>query len=107
MHKAIDVKLTSIFSPTCQALIHESSLNQIEGSAQKLLDNSSELLVIRLENTVIGYASLKSMGGGEQALDSIYFRNTIKDHILGEQWFTSLVKRHLENNSHNTFLLAS
>jgi len=107
MHKAIDVKLTSIFSPTCQALIHENQHNQSDDATQRLLDNSSELLVIRLENTVIGYASLKSMSCDEQVLDSIYFRNVIKDHILGEQWFTGLLKRHLENNAHNSFLLAS
>jgi len=102
MHNAIDVKLTSIFSPTCQALIHENKSDV----TQHLLDNSSELLIIRLDNTIIGYASLKSLND-EQVLDSIYFRNVIKDHILGEQWFTNLLKHHLENDGHNSFLLAS
>jgi len=103
MHKTIDVKLTSIFSPTCQALIHENPHNGFDDATQ----GSSELLVIRFENTIIGYASLKSVTADKQVLDSIYLRNVAKDHILGEQWFINSLKQHLENSSDNAFLLAS
>jgi len=107
MQKVIDVKLTSIFSPVCQALIYENSHNVLNESTRKLLDNNSELLVIRLDSTVIGYASVKSLEDDEQVLDAICFRSIIKDHALGEYWLTRLLKRHLKNNNDKPFLLAS
>ncbi|WP_022942459.1 hypothetical protein [Psychromonas hadalis] len=107
MHKVIDVKLTSIFSPVCQALIHETLQNQLDESKQALLNNSTELLIIRLDNTVIGYALFELLNGEELVLNSIHFRSIIKDHTLGEYWFSRLLKRHLKNRSYNQFLLAS
>lgn len=107
MHKVIDVKLTSIFSPICQTLIHENVHNQLDDSARKVLENSSDLLVIRLDNTVVGYAIFELMQGEELVLDSIYFRSIIKDHMLGEYWLTRLLKRRLKNNTYNQFLLDS
>ena len=107
MHKVIDVKLTSIFSPVCQTLIHESVHSEFGESAQELLNNSNELLVIRLDNTVVGYAIFDLLKDEELVLDSIYFRSIIKDHMLGEYWLTRLLKRRLKNNTYHQFLLAS
>ncbi len=107
MHKVIDVKLTSIFSPVCQTLIHESLQNQLDESKQALLDSSTELLIIRLDKTVIGYALFELTHHGELVLNSIHFRSIIKDHTLGEYWLSRLLKRHLKNSSYNQFLLAS
>lgn len=107
MHKFIDVKLTSIFSPICQALIHESIKNQLDESKKSLLDKSTELLIIRLDGTVIGYALFELINGEELVLNSIHFRSVIKDHTLGEYWFSRLLKRRLKNRSYHQFLLAS
>lgn len=107
MNKAIDVKLTSISSPICQTLIHESIRNQLDESKRALLDNSDELLIIRLDNTVIGYALFDLIDGDELQIESIHFRDVIKDHTLGEYCFSRLVKRRLKNSSYNQFLLAS
>ena len=107
MHKVIDVKLTSIFSPICQTLIYESVQNQLGEPINELLDNCTELLIIRLDNTIIGYAVFELINGEELVLDSIHFRSVIKDHTLGEYWCSRLLNRHLKNSSYNQFLLAS
>ncbi|GLS92278.1 hypothetical protein GCM10007916_33480 [Psychromonas marina] len=107
MHKVIDIKLTSVFSPICQTLIHESLQNQLDESTHKLLDKSSDLLIIRQDNTVIGYALLELTGTDELSLNSLYFRSIVKDHSLGEYWLSRLVKRQLKNSRYNQFLLAS
>lgn len=107
MHKVIDVKLTSISSPICQALICENVQNQLDKSKQVLLDNINELLIIRLDNTVIGYALFDLIDGEELILDSVHFRSIIKDHTLSEYCFTRFLKRRLKNSSYNQFLLAS
>lgn len=107
MHKVIDVKLTSIASPVCQALIHEHVSDRSEQSAQKLLTNNSDLLVIRLDNTVIGYALFDLISGEQLQLASVHFRSIIKDHMLGEYWLTRLLKRRLKNHTYNEFLLDS
>ena len=107
MHKAIDVKLTSIFSPICQTLIHENLQNKLDESKQALLDNSTELLVIRMDNTVIGYALFELLNGEELVLDSIHFRSVIKGHTLGEYCFSRLLKRRLKNSTYNQLLLSS
>ncbi len=107
MHKLVDIKLTSIFSPICQALIHESLQDQFDESNQTLLDNSAELLVIRADNTVIGYALFELIDGKEFVLGSTYFRGVIKDHCLGEYCVSRLLQRQLKNSSYEQFLLAS
>ena len=107
MHKVIDVKLTSIFSPICQTLIHESIKNQLDESKKLLLEKSTELLIIRLDGTVIGFALFELINGEELVFNSVHFRSVIKDHTLGEYWFSRLLKRRLKNSSYNQFLLAS
>ena len=107
MHKVIDVKLTSIYSPICQTLIHESVQNQRDQSQQTLLDNSTELLVIRMDNTVIGYALFQLANDDKLVVDSIHFRSVIKDHSLCEYWCSRLLNRRLKKSSYNQLLLAS
>lgn len=107
MCKSIDVKLTSIFSPISQALIHENIQKNIGKSKKTLLNNCSELLIIRLHDTVIGYALFELAGGDELVLDSIHLRGVIKNNTLGEYWLSRLLKRRLKNSSYNQFLLAS
>lgn len=107
MHKVIDVKLTSVFSPICQALIHESLQNKLDESTHQLLENSSDLLVIRQDSTVIGYALFENTGKNVFSLNSLYFRDIVKEHSLGEYALSRLVKRHLNKSGYNQFLLAS
>jgi hypothetical protein len=107
MRKNIDVKLTSISSPICQALIHETVQNQLSESKQILLDNSTELLIIRLDNTVIGYALFELTNDQELILDFFHFRGVIKDHTLGEYCLCRLLKRRLKHSNYNQFLLTS
>ncbi|MEI6896352.1 MAG: hypothetical protein V5786_02475 [Psychromonas sp.] len=107
MHKSLNVKLTSIFSPICQALIYESEQCPLNKSIQVLLDKSNELLVIRLHGTVIGYARFKLLIDDELALGSIYFRSIVKDHTLCEYWVTRSLKSHLKKNNYHHILCAS
>jgi len=106
MHKSIDVKLTSIFSPIAQTLIHENILDEYGNSKKVLLGNSNELLIIRLHHRVIGYA-LFELIDDELVLGGIHFRSVFKNNTLGAYWFARLLKRRLKNCSYNQFLLAS
>lgn len=107
MHKTIDLKITSIFSPICQTLIHETMQSKLSESIQNLIKNSKELLVIRLNNTVIGYALFELINGVEFVLDSIHFRSMIKNNTIGEYCFSRLLTRRLKNTNYKQLLLAS
>jgi hypothetical protein len=107
MSKNIDLKITSIFSPICQTLIHETVPSQLSESIQKLLKTSKELLIIRLNNTVIGYALFKLVNDVDFVLDSIHFRSLIKNHSIGEYCFSRLLTRRLKNANYNQLLLGS
>ena len=106
MHKSIDVKLTSIFSPIAQTLIHENILDEYGESKKVLLGNSNELLIFRRHHTVIGYASFELVDE-ELILGDVHFRSIFKNNTLGAYWFVRLLKRRLKNCSYNQFLLAS
>ncbi len=107
MHKVIDLKLTPIFSPICQTLIHEQIQDYLQESQSELYDNYRELLIIRLEGTVIGYGTFDLEDGDMISVNSLYFRNIIKDHALSEYWLSRLLKRHLSKNNYMQFVLAS
>tara|TARA_R110001583_G_scaffold125319_3_gene276879 strand:+ start:2697 stop:3020 length:324 start_codon:yes stop_codon:yes gene_type:complete len=107
MHKNIDLKITSIFSPICQTLIYETVQSQLSESIQKLLKNSTELLIIRLNNTVIGYALFELVNDIDFELDSIHFRSIIKNHTIGEYCFSRLLARRLKKTNYKQLLLAS
>ncbi|WP_028864925.1 hypothetical protein [Psychromonas aquimarina] len=107
MHKVVDLKLTPIFSPICQTLIHEQIQDYFEDSQSELYDNYSELLIVRLDGTVIGYGTFDVEDGDMISVNSLYFRNIIKDHALGEYWLSRLLKRRLSKNNYLQFLLDS
>ena len=107
MHKIIDVKLTSIFSPVCQTLIHENTQQQVTQSKGEWLNNCAELLVIRLDGTVIAYGTFEIVDDINISVNSLHFRDIIKDHTLGEYWLSRQLKRYLRNNTYLNFLLAS
>jgi len=107
MHKIIDVKLTSVLSPVCQTLICENAQRQITQSNDKWLDNCMELLVIRLDGIVIGYGTFEVIDDINISVNSLHFRDIIKDHTLGEYWLSRQLKRHLRNNTYLNCLLDS
>jgi len=106
MHKIINVKLTSIFSPICQTLIHEDAQKIKTQSQDKCLKNCTELLIIRLDGTIIGYATFDVVDYVHVNINSLHFRAIIKDHALGEYWLSRQLKRHLRKNTYFNFKLA-
>jgi hypothetical protein len=107
MHKVIDVKLTSIFSPICQTLIHEIIQLQEKKSRVKWLDCCTELLVVRLDGVLVGFVTFDVIDDIHIAVNSLHFRNIIKDHSLAEYWLSRYLKRYLRKNTYMHFLLAS
>lgn len=107
MHKILNVKLTSIFSPICQTLLQEGDQKIKTQSEDNYLDNCTELLIIRLDGTIIGYSTFDIIDDIYVQINSLYFRKIVKDHSLGEYWLSRQLKRHLRNNTYLNFLLAS
>lgn len=107
MHKIINVKLTSIFSPICQTLLQEDAQRLKTQPENKDPDNSTELLIIRLDGTIIGYATFDIVDDIYVNINSLHFRKIVKDHSLGEYWLSRQLKRHLTKNTYINFLLAS
>lgn len=102
MDAVIDVKLTSICSPMCQALIYEGGLFQ-----DALFNNCKELLVVRLDGTVIAYSAFDVSKGNDILVKSLHFRNMIKDQSLGAYWLARILKQHLKGKKYLSFLLNS
>lgn len=107
MHKIIDIKLTSIFSPVCQTLIHENAKQQGTKSKNNHLDNCSELLIVRLDGTVIAFSTFEVINEIKVHVKSLHFRNIVKDHSLAEYWLSRYLKRYLRKNSYLHFMLSS
>jgi len=107
MNKIIDIKLTSIFSPTCQTLIHENDPHCVIHYKDKCLNSCKELLVVRLEGTLIAYGTFDLIEGDTLSINSLHFRNIIKDPALGEYWLSRHLTRYLRGTSYLDFLLAS
>ncbi|MFT7054360.1 MAG: hypothetical protein ACJAU1_001922 [Psychromonas sp.] len=105
MHKIINVKLTSIFAPICQTLIQESAQRLKIQSKYKYLDKCTELLIIRLDGTIIGYGTFDLIDDIYVQINSLHFREIIKDHALGEYWLSRQLKRHLRKNTYLNFKL--
>lgn len=105
MHKIINVKLTSIFSPICQTLIQESTQRLKTQSQDKSLDKCTELLIFRLDGTIIGYGTFDLVDDIYVQINSLHFRDIIKDHTLGEFWLSRQLKRHLRKNTYLNFKL--
>ena len=104
MNKIIGVKLTSVFSPICQTLIYETLCQK---SAPAWLDSCTELLVVRLDGVVIAYGTFNVVDDINISINSLHFRNIIKDHSLAEYWLSRQLKRHLRNTPYLKFLLSS
>ena len=105
MHKIIDVKLTSVFSPICQTLIHENRHQQGTKLKKEWLDNCTELLIVRLDGVLIGFVTFEVIDDIHVTVNSLHFRNIIKDHSLAEFWLSRHLKRYLSKNSYMQFLL--
>ncbi|HEY5714857.1 MAG TPA: hypothetical protein VIS54_00435 [Psychromonas sp.] len=102
MHKIINVKLTSIFSPLCQTLLNETAQQQTTEFDNKC----TELLVIRLDGTIIAYATFKVTNETDVSINSLHFRSIVKDHTLAEFWLSRHLKRYLRKNTYLNFLIA-
>jgi len=107
MNKIIDIKLMSVFSPTCQALIHENDPQCAIQYKDKCLDSCKELLVIRFDGTLIAYSTFDLIDDDTLSINSLHFRNIIKDRALGEYWLSRQLKRYLRDTTYINFLLAS
>ncbi|WP_372880222.1 hypothetical protein [Psychromonas sp.] len=102
MRNIIDIKLTSIFSPICQTLLNETA-QQRTGE----FDNKcTELFVIRLDGTIIAYATFKVTDFTDVSIDSLYFRNILKDHDFADFWLSRYLKRHVGKNTYLNYLMA-
>lgn len=107
MSKLIDIKLTPIYSPICQTLIYEEQSSKLVNDKSNDLEDSKELLIIRLEGTIIAYATFYVVDGVKMNLKSLHFRSIIKDHSLGSYWLTRLLQRRFKKEYYLEFLLAS
>jgi hypothetical protein len=105
MHKVIDVKLTSIVSPICQTLIHEMTQQQGKKCQIEWLNKCTELLVVRLDGVLVGFVTFDVIDDIHIAVNSLHFRNLIKDHSLAEFWLSRYLKRYLRKNSYMHLLL--
>lgn len=105
MNKIIDITATSIFSPLCQTLINETTIQQrCELTA---IDGASELLIIRLDGVVIAYTTFTVVDNLDIEINDIHFRSIIKDQTLAEYWLSRQLKRFLRNNTYHNVRLAS
>ena len=86
MNKIIDVKLTSVCSPTCQTLIYETVVTSTLHAKDSILSNCSELLIVRLRGTVIAFSTFDVTDGIHITISSLHFRNILKDRAFAEFW---------------------
>jgi hypothetical protein len=107
MPKIIDVKLTSIFSPVCQTLINENSKQQETKSIDESLANCTELLIIRLDGSVIAFGTFEVINEIRVHIKSLHFRNIVKDHSFAEFWLSRYLKRFLRKTSYLHFMLSA
>lgn len=107
MKKIIEIKLLPIWSPTCQALIQEQVALQKNIDANDLTADCKELLVIRLDRTLIAYATFDLFDGQIMRLNSLHFRNILKDHNLAQYWLSRHLNRILDKKCYLSFLIAS
>ena len=99
MHEIVKIKLTSIFSPICQTLLNEQLSLQQQQSSSDLFENSFELLVIRLQGTVIAFCTCKVIDARNVQISTMHFRNVIKDHEFAKYWLSRLLKKQLNNKN--------
>lgn len=107
MKKIVNIKLLPIWSPTCQALIQEQIALQKEIDVNDLVADCKELLVIHLDCTLIAYGTFDLLDGQIMRLNSLHFRNILKDHNLAQYWLSRHLNRILEKKCYLSFLIAS
>lgn len=98
MHKFVTINFTSIFSPISQTLLNEQLAIQHQ-SSKNLLENCFELLVIRLQGTVIAFCTCKVIDDRNVKVSDMYFRNVLKDHEFAKYWLSRLLKKQLYNKN--------
>ena len=106
MHKVLDIKLTSIFSPTCQTLINESTKQQGTKSKKECLTDYQELLIVRLDGILIGFVTFDLIDDIHLTINSLHFRNIIKDQAFAEFWLSRYLKRYLRKKCYMQLLLS-
>jgi CII-binding regulator of phage lambda lysogenization HflD len=105
--KNIDIKLLPISSPICQALIQEQIAFQKSASLNNLIANCKELLVIRIDRTLVCYGTFDLYDGQIMRMNTLHFRDILKDHTLAQYWLSRYIKRKLEKKCYLNFLIAS
>ncbi|HEY5715092.1 MAG TPA: hypothetical protein VIS54_01650 [Psychromonas sp.] len=107
MHKTIEITVCSKFSPTCQVLINEVLNGQEKQSKSELLNNCSELLVVRLRGAVIAFCTFDFISGENVVLGALHLRVVLEKRELIHYWLPRLLKRHLILNPPSHLLAAS
>ena len=105
MNKIIDIKLTSVCSPTCQTLIYETVVASSLHAKDNILSSCTELLVVRLRGTVIAFSTFDVTDGIHITINSLHFRNILKDRTFAEFWVSRYLQRYLRKKSYMQFLL--
>ncbi len=72
-----------------------------------VFDDCSELLVVRLDGSVIACGTFDVIDDEKIEIEKLFFRQTIKNMTLTEYWLTRVLKRQIENNTYLQFLLDS
>jgi len=105
--KNIDIKLLPLSSPICQVLIHEQCTFQHNVLLKDIVANCKELLVIRINGTLVCYGTFDLFDGQIMRINSLHFRDMLKDHTLAQYWLSRYIKRQLEKKCYLNFLIAS
>ena len=104
--KDIDIKLLSVSSPICQVLIQEQIALQ-KGSFDDLIAGCKEVLVVRINGTLVAYGTFDLYDGQIMRINSLHFRDILKSHVVAQYWMSRYIKRMLEKKCYLNFLIAS
>lgn len=105
--RVVDIKLLSVASPIFQTLVQEQVALQKNIKLDDLIANTKEVLVIRLDGTLIAYGTFDLFEGQIMRINSLHFRDILKDHVLAQYWLSQRIKRELERKCYLNFLIAS
>ena len=105
--KNIDIKLLPVSSPISQVLIHEQITFQKNTSLDNLIANCKEVLVIRIAGTIVCYGTFDLFDGQIMRINSLHFRDILKEHTLAQYWLSRYIKRELKKKCYLNFLIAS
>lgn len=105
--KKVEISLLPISSPTCQVLIQEQLALQNNTKCQDFLVKCKELLVIRVEQSLVAYGTFDLYDGQIMRVNSLHFRDILSNHVVAQYWLSRYVKRKLEKQCYFNFLIAS